>query len=64
MTSLYSISVDLVGAVSLYWTQRGYRNGGPKEICTYNAGQISNEWLTQQFRLDVIEYIRNEFHTN
>ena len=25
------------------------------------AGLISSEWLTQQFRLDVIEYISNEF---
>ena len=37
----------------------------PNDICMYwFAGLISSEWLTQQFRLDVIEYISNESSTN
>ena len=40
-----------------------YSTGGPKDIWIYwFAGLSSREWLTQHFRSDVIEYIRNEFN--
>ena len=42
--------------------QEALSTGGPKAICKYwFAGLNSSKWLSQHFRLDVIEYDSNEF---